>query len=171
MKRIACFLLPLVLAAVTQVSADDHHARRGDRNMSRRSGKIAMPVYAPNFQNKQPSEMTPEERARFEAARKRRFEIMMLIGAYKIMPEDQRQALKNELLKRIEADFHASIKLQKERIANAEAELKKLRAEVAEKEANSAKLIQSEMDRLLKMPVPGRRNHRKKNPPVKNNGK
>ena len=95
----------------------------------------------------------------------------MLIGAYKIMPEDQRQALKNELLKRIEADFHASIKLQKERIANAEAELKKLRTEVAAKEANSAKLIQSEMDRLLKMPVPGRRNYRKKNPPVKNNGK
>ena len=57
---------------------------------------------------------------------------MVLIGAYKIMPENERTALKAELLKRIEADFQATMADKRERIARAEADLQKLRKELAE---------------------------------------
>ena len=156
MKKATCLLL--FLAAVLTLSAREQGPRPGEHNMQpRRPGKIALPVYAPKAVEEKQPDLTPEERARWESSRKRRFEIMVLINAYKIMPEDQRQGLKAELLKRIEADFNATVKVQKEQIAKAEAELKKLRSELAEKEANSAKLIESELERLLKMPMPGRR--------------
>ena len=156
MKKLTCLLL--LFAAVISLSAREQGPRPNERTMPpRRPGKIAPPVYAPKAVEEKISEVTPKERARLDAARKRRFEIMVLINAYKIMPEDQRQSLKAELLKRIEADFNATVKVQKEQIAKAEAELKKLRSELAEKEANSAKLIESELERLLKMPMPGRR--------------
>ena len=152
MKKVFYLLLSVFLLTVMQVSGQENHGRRG---------RMSMPVYAskPDAKQQMPV-LTPEQRAKFEAARKRRFEIMVLIGAYKIMPLDQREALKAELLKRIEADFKASMQMQKDRIAKAEAELKKLRAELAEKEANSSKLIASELDRLLKMPMPNRRGPR-----------
>jgi hypothetical protein len=101
--------------------------------------------------------MTPEQRADWEAARKRRFDIMVLINAYKIMPQDQREPLRVELLKRIKADFEAVMAQQKARIAQAEADLERMRREVAEQEANANELIQREMDRLLNMPTPGSR--------------
>jgi hypothetical protein len=82
---------------------------------------------------------------------------MVLIGAYKIMPENERQNLRAELLKRIEDDFQATMQMQKERIARAEADLKKLRSELAEREANGKVLVEHELDRLLKMPMPTRR--------------
>ncbi|MBR2356602.1 MAG: hypothetical protein IKA65_01070 [Lentisphaeria bacterium] len=127
------------------------------REKSPRIMQMSQPVYAGKY-NHRPAEMTPEQRKSFEAARKRRFEIMVLIGAYKIMPEDQRQNLKNELLKRIEADFQAVMAAKKARIARAEADLQKLRSELAQQEAQSAKLVERELDRLLKMPMPGRKN-------------
>lgn len=135
-------------------------ADEAGKNSAPRRMRISPPVYGGRpHEMKNPSEISPEQRKKIEAARKRRFEIMVLIGAYKIMPEVQREALRSELLKRIQEDFNASIAAQKARIAKAEADLKKLRAEVAEREANSSKLIESEFDRLIKLPVPGSRHN------------
>lgn len=168
MKKIICLLLFSATLFSLYGREQTPVPRRGERDMPQRRPVIkhAQPVYAPKVEEK-PAAITPEQRAGFAESRKRRFEIMVLINAYKVMPAEQRQALKDELLKRIEADFNATVKLQKEQIAKAEAELKKLRAELAEKEANSAKLIESELKRLLKMPMPGRRVPR----PNKNNPK
>ena len=150
MKRMIFQLLPVLLLATTVLSANDRAGRSGER---RRPVKLAPPVYAPKAEEKQQT-MTPEQRANFE--------VMVLIGAYKIMPVDQRQALKQELLKRIEADFQSMMKMQKARIARAEAELKRLRADLAEKEANADKLVERELDRLLKVKIPVRRAPRQK---------
>lgn len=165
MKKVFYLLTAAFLLAAVQISAKETHGNRnGERNQGRRHARMSLPVYAAKTENQQqPTVMTPEQRARFEATRKRRFEIMVLIGAYKIMPADQREALKAELLKRIEADFHASMQMQKARIAKAEAELKKLRNELAEKEAQADKLVEKELDRLLKMPVPGNRRFPRQN--------
>ena len=135
----------MALFLIGGLGADEPHKRRGDeprKDNFRRP--MSLPVYAVKTQDGitvHKPEPTGEQRAQFNAARKRRFEIMVLIGAYKIMPEGQREALRSELLKRIQEDFNASIAAQKARIAKAEADLKKLRAEVAEREANSSKLI------------------------------
>lgn len=163
MKKIICAVSATLLLATLQIPAKEqmpqNHRRGAERNMARHHNKIMQPVYAVKSGEKT-TVVTPAQRADLEAARKRRFEIMMLIGAYKIMPVDQRQALKAELLKRIEADFHASVKMQKERIANAETELKRLRAELAEKEANADKLVERELERLLTIQIPSRRGPR-----------
>ena len=155
-KIISCAALALFL--IGGLGADEPHKRRGDeprKDNFRRP--MSLPVYAVKTQDGitvHKPESTGEQRAQFNAARKRRFEIMVLIGAYKIMPENERAALKAELLKRIEADFQATMAEQRERIARAEADLKKLRNEVAEREANSKVLVERELDRLLKIQVP-----------------
>ncbi len=135
------------------------------------------PLEPPVYESKEPgkntvlrAELTPAERQRRDAARKRRFEIMVLIHAWKIMPEPERAPLKAELLKRIEADFRVAISEQKARITAAEADLTRLRQEVAEREENSAKLVERELDRLLKMPVPPMKQRRVRNAPAANSG-
>ena len=159
MKNTIYLMLAIFTLAAAQLSAQekpDH--RNGERNQIRRHNRISLPVYAAKPDHNQPQQaVTPEQRAKFEAARKRRFEIMVLIGAYKIMPEAQRAALKAELLKRIQDDFNASMQMRKARIAQAEEELKQLRADLAEKEAKADKLVAEEMERLLKNPMPGPR--------------
>lgn len=171
MKKFSLLLVLAVLLSGVILSADEkgrwserknrkeraEAPARQSREKSQRIMRMSQPVYAGKY-NQFPAEMTPEQRKSFEAARKRRFEIMVLIGAYKIMPEDQRQNLKNELLKRIEADFQAVMAAKKSRIARAEADLQKLRAELAQQEAQADKLVERELDRLLKMPMPGRKN-------------
>ena len=173
MKKVFYLLLPVLMLTTIQLSGQEKAPVRGEHNKPRYPGRMSMPVYASAAA--QPgapqAAMTPEQRSKFEAAHKRRFEIMVLIGAYKIMPVDQREALKAELLKRIKADFESTMRMQKARIAQAEEELKKLRAELAEKEANSSKLIESELDRLLKMPMPSRRIPRKNKPTTAPNAK
>ena len=113
-------------------------------------------------------DMSPEQRAKFNAARQRRFEIMVLIGAYKIMPEAERKALRSELLKRIDADFQATVNEQKDRIVRAENDLKKLRSELAERESHRSELVERELERLLKMPMPGGRGRTGSRLPEKN---
>ena len=103
------------------------------------------------------AEMTPEEKARFEAARKRRFEIMVLMESYKIMPEQERAALKRELLKRIEADLRITLDEKKRKLAAAEQELETMRADIARREKNAGELAEKEMERLLRLPAPWRR--------------
>lgn len=154
----------LMAAMMTAIlMADEPEQRKAD---SRRR-PMPQPVYAPQEQDlrhdkkREPSEMTPEERQKFNAARKRRFEIMVLINAYKIMPENERSALHSELLKRIREDFQAMNTEQKERIAKAEADLAKLRQELKNRESRREELIAKELDRLLKMPMMPRRNPRR----------
>ena len=150
-KLIFCAAAALLLGF--SASADDKPAIRKDHPR-----RMQPPVYAStSVMQHQQGEPTAEQKAQFNAARKRRFEIMVLIGAYKIMPENERQNLRAELLKRIEDDFQATMQMQKERIARAEADLKKLRSELAEREANGKVLVERELDRLLKMPMPTRR--------------
>lgn len=154
MKKFFSFLFITLLAAGTvQADAQTQRGKVDERRKENRPRPImSPPVYAdaPGARNQFKGEIPPEQLAKFNAARKRRFEIMVLIGAYKIMPENERAALKAELLKRIEADFKATMAEQRERIARAEADLKKLRNEVAEREANSKVLVERELDRLLK---------------------
>jgi len=103
------------------------------------------------------AEMTPEEKARFEAARKRRFEIMVLMESYKIMPEQDRAALKRELLKRIEADLRIALDEKKQKLAAAERELETLRADIVRREKDASGLAEKELERLLRLPAPWRR--------------
>lgn len=100
---------------------------------------------------------SPEERQERDAERKRRFEIMVLMQAYKIMPEAERGALKAELLKRIEADLQQSLAEQKRKLAVAEVELDQLRKDIAQREKNAAGLAEKELDRLLRLPPPYQR--------------
>ncbi len=102
-------------------------------------------------------EVSPEERQERDAERKRRFEIMVLMQAYKIMPEAERGALKAELLKRIEADLQQSLAEQKHKLAAAEVELDQLRKDIAQREKNAAGLAEKELDRLLRLPPPYQR--------------
>ena len=154
MKKFICFI---ALAAL--LSADAANPERPRRRDKRPIQTMTPPVYAPqnNADDRVNPAPTPEERAKFAAARKRRFEIMVLIGAYKIMPENERQALRTELLKRIEADFNATTADQKERLARAEENLKKMRKELSEREAQRTELVKRELDRLLKIQFPNRR--------------
>ncbi|MBE6367443.1 MAG: hypothetical protein E7052_05970 [Lentisphaerae bacterium] len=158
--KIVCMLLAVAMTAV--VSAQEKQVRKPEP----RRPKMAQPVYADknhnaHFSKKRSLEnMTPEERQKFNAARKRRFEIMVLINAWKIMPEKERTALHDELIKRIREDFRAVTAAQKERIAKAEADLNKLRQELADREKRQDELVARELDRLLKMPLmPRRGNH------------
>ena len=73
MKRMIFQLLPVLLLATTVLSANERAGRSGER---RSPVKLAPQVYAPKNEVKQQT-MTPEQRANFEAARKRRFEIMV----------------------------------------------------------------------------------------------
>lgn len=154
MKKIVSFAA-LAVFLIGGLNADEPGKRKGDAQRKENFRRpMSMPVYAVKPQermNPPGMEMSAEQRAKFNAARKRRFEIMVLIGAYKIMPENERAALKAELLKRIEADFKATMAEQRERIARAEADLQKLRSEVAERESNSKVLVERELDRLLKI--------------------
>ena len=155
MKKFFSFLFITLLAAGTvQANAQTQRGRADARRKENRPRPImSQPVYAdaPGAQNQFKGEIPPEQLAKFNAARKRRFEIMVLIGAYKIMPEAERHALKAELLKRIEADFQAMLSDQKERIAKAEADLQRFRKELADRENRHQEFIERELDRLLKM--------------------
>ena len=155
-KSFASVLLSLLMTAAS-VGGENVAPQQIKRNSARRP-MMSPPVYAPagkHFQR--PDEVTPEMRRKFDAARKRRWEIMVLISAYKIMPEADRPALKAELLKRIDADFQAMIDDQKERIAKAESDLQRFRNELADREKRRQELINSELDRLLKMQPPVRK--------------
>ena len=147
-------LFALLSAGIAHADAPKHRGKKDEpRKENRPRPVMQLPVYADSTrkQNTPHEAISPEERTKINASRKRRMEIMVLIGAYKIMPANERAALKAELLKRIEADFHATMAEQRERIARAEADLQKLRKELAEREANGKVLVEREMDRLLKI--------------------
>ena len=154
-KSLASVLLTVLIAA-SGAAGENSAPQKVKRNPARRP-MMSPPVYATtDKQFKNHNEITPEMRRKFEAARKRRWEIMVLISACKIMPEADRPALKAELLKRIEADFQAMISEQKERIAKAESDLQRFRNELADREKHHQELIERELDRLLKMQPPMR---------------
>jgi len=130
-------LAALATAMTTALCADQpkHNPERATQPATRREEprrsrpRMSPPVYAPSETK---SESTSKaDRSKLDNARRRRIEIMVLINACKIMPEADRAPLKKELLKRIDADFQAMVVDQKERIARAEAELQRLRQELA----------------------------------------
>ena len=168
-KCIAVMLLASLLPAVSY--ADQSTPGKREKG---RPHRMSPPVYASQQtdgkfnRHGKVEDMSPEQRAKFNAARQRRFEIMVLIGAYKIMPEAERKALRSELLKRIDADFQATVNDQKDRIVRAENDLKKLRAELAERESHRSELVERELERLLKMPMPGGRGRTGSRSPEKN---
>lgn len=145
-----------VLVTAGSLGAAERAARQ---NVPQRRHKMVPPVYAPAPETEisQPEQQTPEQRALRDAARRRRFEIMVLISAIKIMPEADRPAIRAQLFKLIDADFQAMIDLQKARIAKAEKDLERFRGDLAEREKNRERLIRQEFDRLLKLPLPGHR--------------
>lgn len=158
-------MLLMLLAVVLTVNCMADGNKR--RELEKRRPPMPRPVYATenpaNISSRVKIEdMTPEERQKFSAARHRRFEIMVLINAYKIMPEKERGALRAELIKRIKADFQAVMLEQKERIARAEADLARLRQELAERESHGEELVNRELERLLKMQPFHRGNPRNK---------
>ena len=157
MKKIFASVLAVLVTAGSVYANED--AKSKSTTPRRR---MSPPVYAPSMGNaEQPGKMTPEQRAKFDAARRRRFEIMVLINASKIMPEKDRPAIHAQLMKLIEADFQAMIDMQKERIANAEKDLERFRNELADREKNRQTLIKKELDRLLSIPMPSQRREKK----------
>ena len=161
-KKIIAMAMLMSLVGMAQgndSNAIDH--KHGDMNRETpRRMKMSQPVYATTapeaVQRVSSGEMNPERR-KLDQNKRRRFEIMMLLGSYKLMPENQRAPIKAELLKRIEADFQAMIIQQKERIAQAELDLKRFRAELADRESRREELVKREFERLLNMPIPGER--------------
>ena len=156
------FAMVMLMSVVSIAYASESKTAAPPANPVReapRRMKISQPVYATTapeaVQRVSPDEMTAAQRQKFEENRRRRIEIMMLLGTYKIMPEAQRLPIKNELLKRIEADFQAMIISQKERIAQAELDLKRFRAELADREARREELVRREFERLLNLSMPG----------------
>ena len=157
MKRSMFFVLLMMLLSFSVV-ADEKPAPPEGRPAVKKMPN--QPVYATQMPavtvKNSVQNATPEVREKMDADRRRRFEIMVLISAYKLMPENERQPLRAELLKRIEEDFQSVIAEQKERIAQAETDLTMLRAELADREARSEELIERELDRLVNMPMPSR---------------
>lgn len=160
-------LLSIVLALVwcsAGMAAEEAQTMEPTKKPSAVSIKISPPVYAPTPLVEDPAnrrsfkDMSAEEQENVSAARHRRFEIMVLVNAYKILPESERAPLRDELLKRIKEDFQSVINEQKERISRAESDLKNLRNELSEREAHGEELIKRELDRLLNMPMPPHRN-------------
>ena len=140
MVKKGMFLTLLAAFMTTAVCMADAPSDSRRDNSRRPRRPITPPVYAPSAEKQQqaisPEKMSPEARAKFDSARRRRFEIMVLINACKIMPEAEQAPLKAELLKRIDADFQAMMADQKARIAQAEQELQQLRKELDEREKN-----------------------------------
>ena len=162
-KKIIAMAMLMSLVGMAQgndSNAIDHTQGGMNRETPRRI-KMSQSVYATTapeaVQRVSPGEMNPEQRRKLDQNKRRRFEIMMLLGSYKLMPENQRAPIKAELLKRIEADFQAMIIQQKERIAQAELDLKRFRAELADRESRREELVKREFERLLNMPIPGER--------------
>ena len=159
MKKIFASVLAVLVTAGSVYANEDAKSKATPP----RRNRMSPPVYAPSMENaEQPGKMTPEQRAKFDAARRRRFEIMVLINASKIMPEKDRPAIHAQLMKLIEADFQAMIDMQKERIAAAEKDLERFRNELADREKNRHTLIKKELERLLSIPMPSGQRREKK---------
>lgn len=148
MKKSLLLIASLCVLAGS-VRADNNAQRPPKRGQG---PSIEPPVYVSKgeFASRKGGEISPEMRKNMAEMRQRRFAIMVLIHAYKLMPEAERASLKKELLRRIEADFQQAMTDQKSRIARAEADLARMKQELAAREANKNKLIEQEMERLLK---------------------
>lgn len=89
-----------------------------------------------------------------KATMKRRYEIMILLQAYKIVPEELKTGLRAEIMRRLHEDYIANRQHRENVIRFMEAELTRLRAR---QESDSPEKIDSvmsaEFERLLNMPI------------------
>lgn len=101
------------------------------------------------------TEVRSEESAVKEAARKRRYEIMVLLQAYRILPEEQKPAVKEEILARLHADYLANREDKQRMIAFLEAELARLKREATEENPDVDAAVAAEFERLTSLPIGG----------------
>ena len=99
------------------------------------------------------SSRRPEEHANPEL-QKRRYEIMILLQAYRIVPDELKPGLKAEILRRIREDYLANRSQLSAQIARLEKRLERLKNEskAATPEEIDA-LMENEFERLLSTPV------------------
>ena len=83
-----------------------------------------------------------------DAKRQRRYEIMVLLQAYTIVPDNQKDALKEEIIKRIRADYDENMEHTKQVVEKLEQKLDTLKASL-DKE-NVDQRIEQEFERLVK---------------------
>lgn len=104
-----------------------------------------------------------------DAKRQRRYEIMVLLQAYTIVPEEQKDAIKEEIIKRIRADYDENQEHTKQVVEKLEQKLNKLKSSINKEnvdqrieqefkrlveftESSSIRLIPIESDNLPKIP-------------------
>ncbi len=80
----------------------------------------------------------------------RRSEIMILMQAYKIMPEEGRAAIKAELEKRIREDYLSHRKRAEQMIAKMEERIAKMKAELSDEKTDE--MVKREFDKLMNLP-------------------
>lgn len=103
----------------------------------------------------------------------RRGEIMILVRAYKIMPESGRAAIKTELEKRIREDYLTHRQRAEQMIAKMEERIAKMKAALSDEKTDE--MVQREFDKLMKLPMlppagmmPGMRNEKNGDRPNRN---
>lgn len=82
-----------------------------------------------------------------DAKRQRRYEIMVLLQAYTIVPDNQKDALKEEIIKRIRADYDENLEHTRQVVEKLEQKLDTLKASL-DKE-NVDERIEQEFERLV----------------------
>jgi len=95
--------------------------------------------------------MSREEQAGFAQFKQRRHEIMMLIQAYKILPPEQQETLKPEILQRMKADYAANLEHARKMVTKMEERVARIKAKIAEDEAKSDEKVNIEFNKLLNM--------------------
>ena len=82
-----------------------------------------------------------------DAKRQRRYEIMILLQAYTIVPEEQKDAIKEEIIKRIRADYDENLEHTKQVVEKLEQKLNTLKASINKE--NVDQRIEQEFERLV----------------------
>ena len=89
-----------------------------------------------------------------KAAMKRRYEIMILLQAYKIVPEELKEGLKAEIMLRLREDYIANRQHRENIIRRMETELESLRQkQEADTKEEVDSVMEAEFDRLCNMPI------------------
>ncbi len=128
-------LLPAFLLAATTVAAEE---------------KIAEPPPEPPAWE---TRADADDPVRAEM-RQRRYEIMVLLQAYRILPDELKPAVKAELLERLRDDYAANRRRLKQMVERMEQELARLKQKLAEPE-DAETAAETEFERLLVQPIGG----------------
>lgn len=89
-----------------------------------------------------------------KAAMKRRYEIMILLQAYKLVPDELKDGLKAEIMRRLREDYTANRQHRENIIRFMERELVRLQAaQAADTQEEIDSLMEAEFERLCNMPI------------------